>query len=89
MVIVGTERGLESKLVPQAGLPLETIRAAGLKGMSGAKLIRNAALLPLGHVGFGRDFAAAPFFSRIRSRRIRVGPDDAARDSQRDSHRGF
>ena len=48
MVIVGTERGLESKLVPQAGLPLETIRAAGLKGMSGAKLIRNAALLPLG-----------------------------------------
>ncbi|MGA8144486.1 MAG: undecaprenyldiphospho-muramoylpentapeptide beta-N-acetylglucosaminyltransferase [Candidatus Acidiferrales bacterium] len=48
VVIVGTERGLEAKLVPQAGLPLETIRAAGLKGMSGAKLIRNAALLPLG-----------------------------------------
>jgi len=48
VVIVGTERGLEAKLVPQAGLPLETIRAAGLKGMSGAKLVRNAALLPLG-----------------------------------------
>ncbi|MGH9746688.1 MAG: undecaprenyldiphospho-muramoylpentapeptide beta-N-acetylglucosaminyltransferase [Candidatus Acidiferrales bacterium] len=48
VAIVGTERGLEAKLVPQAGLPLETIRAAGLKGMSGAKLIRNAALLPLG-----------------------------------------
>jgi UDP-N-acetylglucosamine--N-acetylmuramyl-(pentapeptide) pyrophosphoryl-undecaprenol N-acetylglucosamine transferase len=48
VVIVGTERGLEAKLVPQAGLPLETIRAAGLKGMSGAKLMRNAALLPLG-----------------------------------------
>jgi UDP-N-acetylglucosamine--N-acetylmuramyl-(pentapeptide) pyrophosphoryl-undecaprenol N-acetylglucosamine transferase len=48
VVLVGTERGLESKLVPQAGLPLEIIRAAGLKGMSGAKLIRNAALLPLG-----------------------------------------
>jgi UDP-N-acetylglucosamine--N-acetylmuramyl-(pentapeptide) pyrophosphoryl-undecaprenol N-acetylglucosamine transferase len=47
VVIVGTERGLEAKLVPKAGLPLETIRAAGLKGMSGAKLLRNAALLPL------------------------------------------
>src|SRR5579863_3180019 len=46
VVIVGTERGLEAKLVPQAGLPLETIRVAGLKGMGGAKLLRNAALLP-------------------------------------------
>lgn len=48
VVIVGTERGLEAKLVPQAGLPLETIRVAGLKGMDGAKLLRNAAMLPLG-----------------------------------------
>ena len=48
VVIVGTERGLEAKLVPQAGLPLETIRAAGLKGIGGAKLLRNAAMLPLG-----------------------------------------
>ena len=36
VVIVGTERGLEAKLVPQAGLPLETIRAAGLKGIRAA-----------------------------------------------------
>jgi UDP-N-acetylglucosamine--N-acetylmuramyl-(pentapeptide) pyrophosphoryl-undecaprenol N-acetylglucosamine transferase len=48
VVIVGTERGLEAKLVPQAGLPLETIRVAGLKGIGGAKFIRNAAMLPLG-----------------------------------------
>lgn len=48
VVIVGTERGLEMKLVPQAGLPLETIRVAGLKGMSGSKLLRNAAQVPLG-----------------------------------------
>ena len=47
-MIVGTERGLEARLVPQAGLPLETIRAAGLKGIGGAKFVRNAALLPLG-----------------------------------------
>jgi len=45
VVIVGTKAGLEARLVPQAGLPLETIRAAGLKGMGGAKLLRNAAML--------------------------------------------
>ena len=48
VVIVGTQAGMESRLVPQAGLPLETIRAAGLKGMGGAKLARNLALLPAG-----------------------------------------
>jgi UDP-N-acetylglucosamine--N-acetylmuramyl-(pentapeptide) pyrophosphoryl-undecaprenol N-acetylglucosamine transferase len=48
VVIVGTERGMESRLVPQAGLPLETIRVAGLKGMGGAKLLANAAMLPAG-----------------------------------------
>jgi UDP-N-acetylglucosamine--N-acetylmuramyl-(pentapeptide) pyrophosphoryl-undecaprenol N-acetylglucosamine transferase len=48
VLLVGTEAGMESRLVPQAGLPLETIRAAGLKGMGGAKLARNLALLPAG-----------------------------------------
>jgi UDP-N-acetylglucosamine--N-acetylmuramyl-(pentapeptide) pyrophosphoryl-undecaprenol N-acetylglucosamine transferase len=48
VVIVGTERGMEAKLVPQAGLPLETIRVAGLKGIGGVKLLRNAAMLPAG-----------------------------------------
>ena len=48
MVIVGTERGMEAKLVPQAGMPLETIRVAGLKGMGGTKLLKNLALLPAG-----------------------------------------
>ena len=48
VVIVGTERGLETKLVPAAGLPLETIRVAGLMGKSGAQLLRNAAQVPLG-----------------------------------------
>jgi UDP-N-acetylglucosamine--N-acetylmuramyl-(pentapeptide) pyrophosphoryl-undecaprenol N-acetylglucosamine transferase len=47
VVIVGTERGIEMKLVPQAGLPLETIRVAGLKGMSAPKLMVNVAKLPL------------------------------------------
>ena len=45
VVLVGTERGIEMKLVPQAGLPLETLRVAGLKGKGGATLLRNLAML--------------------------------------------
>ena len=45
VVLVGTQRGLEMKLVPQAGLPLETLRAAGLKGKGGATLVKNLAIL--------------------------------------------
>src|SRR5574337_72665 len=45
VVFVGTERGLEAELVPQAGLPLEMIRSAGLKGIGGMRLLRNAAML--------------------------------------------
>ena len=44
-VFVGTQRGLESRLVPEAGYPLETIRSAGLKGISGMRLARNIAKL--------------------------------------------
>src|SRR5947209_10429622 len=45
VVLVGTQRGLEMKLVPQAGLPLETLRVAGLKGKGGATLVKNVAML--------------------------------------------
>ena len=45
VVLVGTQRGIEMKLVPQAGLPLETLRVAGLKGKGGATLVRNLAML--------------------------------------------
>ncbi|MGC2418252.1 MAG: undecaprenyldiphospho-muramoylpentapeptide beta-N-acetylglucosaminyltransferase [Candidatus Acidiferrales bacterium] len=48
VVFVGTERGIEARLIPQAGLPLEMIRVAGLKGIGGAKFFRNAAMLPAG-----------------------------------------
>ena len=44
-VFVGTERGLENKLVPEAGIPLELIRSAGLKGMGGLKLVRHILML--------------------------------------------
>ncbi len=45
VVLVGTERGIEMKLVPQAGLPLETLRVAGLKGKGGATFVKNVAML--------------------------------------------
>jgi UDP-N-acetylglucosamine--N-acetylmuramyl-(pentapeptide) pyrophosphoryl-undecaprenol N-acetylglucosamine transferase len=48
VLFVGTERGLEVRLVPQAGMPLQLIRAAGLKGIGGARLLKNLALLPAG-----------------------------------------
>ena len=48
VVFVGTERGIETRLVPQAGFPLELIRASGLKGIGGVKLLRNAAMVPAG-----------------------------------------
>jgi UDP-N-acetylglucosamine--N-acetylmuramyl-(pentapeptide) pyrophosphoryl-undecaprenol N-acetylglucosamine transferase len=48
VVFVGTERGMEARLVPQAGLPIEMIRVSGLKGIGGMKLLRNVAKLPAG-----------------------------------------
>jgi UDP-N-acetylglucosamine--N-acetylmuramyl-(pentapeptide) pyrophosphoryl-undecaprenol N-acetylglucosamine transferase len=45
VVLVGTQRGMEMKLVPEAGLPLETLRIAGLKGKGGTTLLKNLAML--------------------------------------------
>lgn len=50
VVLVGTERGIEMKLVPAAGFPLETIRVAGLKGKGGTMLLRNLGMLGTGIV---------------------------------------
>jgi len=50
VVLVGTQRGIEMKLVPAAGLPLETIRAAGLKGKGGMTLVKNLTMLGPGVV---------------------------------------
>jgi UDP-N-acetylglucosamine--N-acetylmuramyl-(pentapeptide) pyrophosphoryl-undecaprenol N-acetylglucosamine transferase len=56
VVLVGTERGIEMKLVPQAGLPLETLRVAGLKGKGGATLLKNVAMLAPGFLDARRVF---------------------------------
>jgi UDP-N-acetylglucosamine--N-acetylmuramyl-(pentapeptide) pyrophosphoryl-undecaprenol N-acetylglucosamine transferase len=48
VLMVGTKNGLEAKLVPEAGLPFEAIRVAGLKGIGGMKFVRNTAMLGVG-----------------------------------------
>jgi UDP-N-acetylglucosamine--N-acetylmuramyl-(pentapeptide) pyrophosphoryl-undecaprenol N-acetylglucosamine transferase len=48
VVLVGTQRGIEMKLVTQAGLPLETLRVAGLKGKGGVTLLQNLGMLGSG-----------------------------------------
>ncbi len=50
VVFVGTERGLETQIVPKAGFPLELISVGGLKGIKGVGLIRNLFRLPLGFI---------------------------------------
>jgi UDP-N-acetylglucosamine--N-acetylmuramyl-(pentapeptide) pyrophosphoryl-undecaprenol N-acetylglucosamine transferase len=47
VVFVGTERGLEAKVVPQSGYPLETIRAQGLKGKGLVGLLKGLLALPV------------------------------------------
>src|SRR2546427_11467413 len=56
VVFVGTERGMEARLVREAGLPLETVRAAGLKGIGGVGLPRHAAVVFPPLVGLGGVF---------------------------------
>ena len=43
---LGTQRALESRLIPAAGFPLRTVVAAGLKGIGGWQKLRNLWLLP-------------------------------------------
>jgi UDP-N-acetylglucosamine--N-acetylmuramyl-(pentapeptide) pyrophosphoryl-undecaprenol N-acetylglucosamine transferase len=55
---VGTARGLESRVVPALGLPLDLIRSAGLKGKSIGALLRGLALLPLSGLDAWRVLSA-------------------------------
>lgn len=46
VLFVGTARGLETKLVPQAGYPLELVRVSGLKRMGAGGMVRGLTRLP-------------------------------------------
>ena len=48
VTFVGTAAGIEARVIPREGFPLEVIRSAGLKGKSLAALARGLVLLPLG-----------------------------------------
>lgn len=52
VLFVGTARGLEAKVVPAAGFPLETLDVSGLKRMGVLAKMRGLARLP---VAFGRS----------------------------------
>lgn len=47
VTFVGTAAGIESRVVPREGFPLDTIRSAGLKGKSLRALVRGMALIPV------------------------------------------
>ena len=44
----GTARGIEARVIPREGFPLDLLRSAGLKGRSLVGAARGIALLPLG-----------------------------------------
>src|SRR5262245_55952971 len=50
MSFAGTARGIESRVVPREGFPLDLLRSGGLKGKSILDRARGAALVPLGLV---------------------------------------
>jgi len=50
VVFVGTSRGLEATVVPQAGFPIEVIDVKGLKGKGVVETLKNLLLLPFAFV---------------------------------------
>jgi UDP-N-acetylglucosamine--N-acetylmuramyl-(pentapeptide) pyrophosphoryl-undecaprenol N-acetylglucosamine transferase len=47
VAFVGTAAGIEARVIPREGFPLDVIRSAGLKGKAIGALIRGLGLLPL------------------------------------------
>src|SRR2546426_7186343 len=68
VVFVGTERGMEARLVPEAGLPLETVRAAGLKGIGGEGPPGHPAGVFPPPFGLARIFSGDCFCGRLCTR---------------------
>jgi len=54
----GTARGIEARVVPREGFPLDLARGGGIKGKSIAGRLRGALLLPLGMVDAWRIVSA-------------------------------
>ena len=58
VTFVGTAAGIEARVIPREGFPLELIRSAGLKGKSIGALARGLALLPLAAIDAARVLSA-------------------------------
>lgn len=54
VLFVGTTRGLEGRIVPQAGFRLETLPVAPLRGGSPVRKLKGALVLPLGFLAAWR-----------------------------------
>ena len=89
VVLVGTQRGIEMKLVPQAGLPLETIRVAGLKGKGGMMLLKNLAMLGSGLADSFGVLKRHQTRGGLRRGRIRCRTHAAGHLAARHSQRNF
>ncbi len=50
VIFVGTDRGLEARVVPAAGYKLETIKVRGLKGMGPGRFLLGLLALPLAFI---------------------------------------
>ncbi|MGE3843672.1 MAG: undecaprenyldiphospho-muramoylpentapeptide beta-N-acetylglucosaminyltransferase [Vicinamibacterales bacterium] len=50
VTFAGTERGIEARVLPREGFPLDVIRSAGLKGKSLSAVLRGLTLLPLSFI---------------------------------------
>ncbi len=64
IVFVGTPKGLEHRLVPEAGFPLESVRSSGFVGKSLSARVRALMNLPLGF------FQARRILRRHRARAV-------------------
>jgi UDP-N-acetylglucosamine--N-acetylmuramyl-(pentapeptide) pyrophosphoryl-undecaprenol N-acetylglucosamine transferase len=54
---LGTQRGLEARVIPAAGFKLRVVAAAGLKGKGGIERVRNLAVLPRSGIEAARVLA--------------------------------
>ena len=59
VTFVGTAAGIEARVIPREGFPLELIRSAGLKGKSIVALARGLMLVPLGLIDAARVLGAS------------------------------
>ena len=78
---VGTARGLETRLVPEAGFPLELMRSGQLKNVSLATRVRTLVDLPLGVLRVHAAVARVSAACCGGGGRVCFGPGDDGGDS--------